>query len=56
MSPQEFRLTLQTLPVEQFGSTVQRSKQTLPLQANGTHEIASGATQAPVAVQVAVGV
>jgi len=45
-------LPLQTLPVEQFASAVQLPKHWAPLQANGTHEIVSGATQAPVALHV----
>jgi hypothetical protein len=49
-------LFTQTLPVEQFASAVQLPKHLLPLHANGTHEIASGATQLPVALQVASGV
>ena len=49
-------LPVQTLPVEQFASTAQLPKHLLPLQANGTQEIASGATQVPVALQFASGV
>jgi len=49
-------LPTQTLPVEQFASAVQLPKHLLPLQANGTQEIASGAAQLPVALQVDSGV
>jgi hypothetical protein len=52
--PQE--LPVQTLPGEQFASTAQLPKHLVPLHACGTHEIASGATQVPVALQVASGV
>jgi hypothetical protein len=45
-----------TLPVEQFASTEQLPKHLLPLHAKGTHAIASGATQLPVALHVASGV
>jgi hypothetical protein len=52
--PHEF--PTQTLPVEQFASAVQLPKHLLPLHANGTHEIASGATQLPVALHADSGV
>jgi hypothetical protein len=52
--PQE--LLLQTLPGEQFASSVQPPKHCAPLQANGTHEMVTGATHAPVALQVDSGV
>jgi len=52
--PQE--LPVQTLPGEQFASIAQLPKHLLPLHAYGTHESASGATQAPVALQAASGV
>ena len=45
-------LPVQTLPGEQFASIVQASKHCAPLQANGTQAMVSGATQAPVALQV----
>jgi hypothetical protein len=45
-----------TLPGEQLASTEQLPKHLLPLHANGTQAIASGATQLPVALQVASGV
>jgi hypothetical protein len=49
-------LLTHTLPDEQLPSAVQLPKHLLPLQAKGTHAIASGATQLPVALQVASGV
>ena len=52
--PHEF--PTHTLPVEQFASAVHAPKHLLPLQANGTHVIALGATQVPVVLQVEAGV
>jgi hypothetical protein len=49
-------LSLQTFPGAQLASMVQLMKQRLPLQANGAQAAASGATQAPLAVQSAAGV
>jgi hypothetical protein len=49
-------LLTQTFPFEQFASAVQLPKHLLPLHAKGTHAIASGATQLPLALQVASGV
>jgi hypothetical protein len=49
-------LLVQTLPAEQFASAVQPPKHCAPLQANGTHEMVTGATHAPVALQVDSGV
>jgi hypothetical protein len=49
-------LSLHTLPGTQFASVVQATKQRAPLQANGAQALASGATQLPVALQVAGGV
>jgi hypothetical protein len=49
-------LPVQTLPGVQFVSTVQLPKHCAPLQANGTHEMVTGSTQAPVALQVDSGV
>jgi hypothetical protein len=53
-NPQE--LPTQTLPGAQLASTAQAPKHLLPLQANGTQEMSSGATQVPVALQVDSGV
>lgn len=52
--PHEF--PTQKFPVEQLASAVQLPKHLLPLQTYGTHDIASGATQAPVVLHVASGV
>ena len=52
--PHEF--PTHTLPVEQFASAVQAPKHLLPLQANGTHVIAFGASQVPVVLQAEAGV
>jgi hypothetical protein len=52
--PHEF--PTHTLPVEQFWSCVQAPKHLLPLQAKGTQDSASGATQVPVVLQVDGGV
>ena len=49
-------LFTQTLPVEQFASAVQLPKHLLPLQTYGTHDMAAGATQAPVVLQADSGV
>ncbi len=49
-------LPVQTLPGVQFASTVQLPKHCAPLQANGTHEMVTGSTQAPVALHVDSGV
>ena len=49
-------LLTHTLPGEQLASAVQLPKHLLPLQAKGAQAIASGATQLPVALQVASGV
>jgi hypothetical protein len=54
LSPHEF--PTHTLPGAQLPSTVQPPKHRGPLHANGTHEIASGATQLPVALHVDSGV
>jgi len=49
-------LPTHTLPGEQFASRAQAPKHLLPLQAYGTHAMALGATQLPVALQVDSGV
>jgi hypothetical protein len=54
LSPHEF--PTHTLPGAQFASAEHAPKHLLPLQANGTHDSASGATQVPVALQVDSGV
>jgi hypothetical protein len=48
-------LPVQTLPAEQFASTVQLPKHCAPLQANGTHEMVAGSTHVPVALHVESG-
>jgi hypothetical protein len=54
LRPHEF--ALQTFPDEQLSSIVQAPKQRVPLHANGAQGTASGATQAPLAVQTEAGV
>jgi hypothetical protein len=54
LRPQEF--SRQTCPGAQLSSAVQATKQRAPLHANGAQLVASGATQAPVALQAAAGV
>ena len=48
--------SMQTLPATHWASPVHAVKQRAPLHANGAHALASGATQAPVSLQVAGGV
>jgi hypothetical protein len=54
LRPQE--LFWQTLPVTQFSSAVQATKQRAPLHTKGAQAVASGLTQAPVALQAPGGV
>ena len=54
LRPQE--LFWQTLPVTQLSSAVQATKQRAPLHTKGAQAVASGLTQAPVALQVPGGV
>jgi len=54
LRPQE--LSAHTLPVTHCASAVHAVKQRAPLQVNGAHVVASGATQAPASLHVAGGV
>jgi hypothetical protein len=54
LRPQE--LSAHTLPATHWLSAVHAVKQRAPLHANGAHVVASGATHAPVSLQVARGV
>ena len=48
--------SVHTLPATHWASPVHAVKQRAPLQVNGAHALASGATQAPVSLQVEGGV